>query len=62
MDNFNYPMGADNQYAPWNQSDPDPCPRCESDEVSMECDAFRCMDCGHEWEYEESDHDPEDYM
>jgi len=55
-------MGADNQYAPWNQSDPDPCPRCESDEVSMECDAFRCMDCGHEWEYEESDHDPEDYM
>ena len=60
FDNYNYPMGSDNQYAPLNESSTPSCPECESDEVEMDCDEFRCLECGCEWEYEERDYDPED--
>ena len=61
MDNWNYPEGSDNQYAPWNEPSLPSCPECEADEVEMENDGFRCLECGCEWEYEEPDYDPEDY-
>jgi len=49
----NYPMGSNTPDAPWNQIDPPPCPECESDNVEEDFDGFKCLDCGHEWNYDE---------
>ena len=54
MDNYNYPCGADDRHAPWNQQDVTECDKCgeqpedelvESYDREAQRDLFKCEAC-----------------
>ena len=49
MDNYNYPMGADNEHAPWNEETLPDCPECGCDQFIPTGEyTFECALCGYE--------------
>jgi hypothetical protein len=57
MNNYDYPVGADNSDAPWNQNDTDvgECPECFGELTffdsgvyrGVEWFSYKCTCCGH---------------
>ena len=69
MNNYDYPLGADTKFSPWNEKDSiEQCPSCGSSDLELfDCGTYKgvewqdyiCNDCGYTTNNEPDEYDYE---